>query len=89
MPGARRATDAGWADRGRWGEAMRRAPSAGVAMVDGANSDVVAGARCLMGVGVGVAGEAYPVADDGNDAGTKQGVLATKPAAYLKTEYHG
>lgn len=31
---ARRATDAGWADRGRLGEAMRMAPSAGIAIAD-------------------------------------------------------
>lgn len=31
---ARRVTDAEWADRGRLGEAMRTAPSAGIATVD-------------------------------------------------------
>lgn len=34
IQGARRATDAEWADRGRLGAAMRTAPSAGIAMVD-------------------------------------------------------
>lgn len=42
-----------------------------------------------MAVGVGVAGEPYPVKDDGNDAGTNQGALAIQPPAHLKNEYHG
>lgn len=34
IPGARRATDAEWADRGRLDEVMKTAPSAVIAMVD-------------------------------------------------------
>lgn len=89
IPGVRRATDAGWADRVRSGEAMRRAPSAGIAMVDVASWDVVAGGLYSRDVGVGVAGEACPVEDDGNDAGANHGPLANKPPAYLQNEYHG
>lgn len=68
---------------------MSTAPRAGIATVDVANSDVVAGELCWMGVGVEVVGEPYPGEDDASDAAPNQDPLATKPPANLKNEYHG
>lgn len=87
--GGCRVIDAGWARRESMSEAMGTAPSAGIATADAESSDVVAGGLYSTDVGVGFAGERYPVEDDGDDAGTNQVLLATKSPAYLKNEYHG